>query len=645
MTKISQNSLGVINHEDLADMPDVAGTNPDHDARYYTKNELNSTIAPSGASLIGVEDVGGFFAGADVEAVLQEIAGVILPGEYLRLDGTNIPTANYFWTTDLTTTGNLQGTNVTGTTSVVANTMTLATGSITDTTGAISFGNENLSTTGNIRIASDTGLFQAGATITDYTFGWNGTDAIHTITAGDFAFMGGNVGIGTATPTHLLDANLGSFNAGGKSVSRVLPSVNSGTYYTLLHTDGTALSSDYHYKIMLDTTPTGTNTGASYLVYYDLPTTAWIVRLINIAGTGSNHPEVFLDGGVPKVKTSHVNLYPVNIITEAIYTGEDAATANMFGADYQWQRSTNYLYYNDGNVGIGTNTPLSTLSVGGSGVAGAAVYGTGTYGVRGEGSSFGVYGLSITNYGVAGFSNTGKGGYFNSGADYACQLRRNTTDTNVIKDVFNIIADTSANMVDGFGCQAVFTLEDSGGTFDVGAIAFRRDGADDNSEFQVRNYNGGVLKTPIVADTNGRITFENQSGSRAYQSVDQVNIVSGTWTKVLFNTENYDFQNEFASSRYTCVKPGVYIITASIKWEALGDGDTSIIQIRNNNVAIANQSHTMGAATSNYQAVSTIVYLNTNNYIELWCWHNHGSNRNLDYSETGSNHFAVHKIA
>lgn len=51
---------------------------------------------------------------------------------------------------NLTTTGNITGAVVTGTSSVVANTMTMATGSITDTTGSISFGNENLSTTGTL---------------------------------------------------------------------------------------------------------------------------------------------------------------------------------------------------------------------------------------------------------------------------------------------------------------------------------------------------------------------------------------------------------------------------------------------------------------------------------------------------------------
>ncbi len=111
--------IELINHVDLADMPDVGGINSDHDTRYYTQTQLNSIVAPSGASLIGVEDAGAFFVGADVEAVLQELMAVILPGDYLRLDGTNVPTANYVWTTNLTTTGTLQGGTLTDGTVII----------------------------------------------------------------------------------------------------------------------------------------------------------------------------------------------------------------------------------------------------------------------------------------------------------------------------------------------------------------------------------------------------------------------------------------------------------------------------------------------------------------------------------------------
>jgi len=161
--------IELINHVDLADMPDILGIESSHDARYYTEAELGSTVAPSGASLIGVEDAGGFFAGADVEAVLQEIMAVILPGAYLRLDGTNVPTANYNWVTNLTTTGTLQGGTITD--GAVSFTGGVGTGLISLTDGVASWAGNSL--TGFVNIT-------ATGTITGNTF----TDGIATLTGG-----------------------------------------------------------------------------------------------------------------------------------------------------------------------------------------------------------------------------------------------------------------------------------------------------------------------------------------------------------------------------------------------------------------------------------------------------------------------------
>jgi len=212
----------LISHSQLNDMPDVGGTNSDHDARYYTQAQLNSIAAPSGASLIGVADAGGYFAGADVEAILQEIIAVVLPGDYLRLDGTNVPTANYVWVTNLTTTGTLQGGTITdgtisftggvgtglvsltdgtaswagsnlsgfGTiqanTSVTASTLTIAGGSITDTTGTINIDNENLTTTGRIFVGDGTALLPSIAFADDTNTGiWSSAnDILNISTAG-----------------------------------------------------------------------------------------------------------------------------------------------------------------------------------------------------------------------------------------------------------------------------------------------------------------------------------------------------------------------------------------------------------------------------------------------------------------------------
>jgi hypothetical protein len=71
---------------------------------------------------------------------------ITLDNTYLKLDGSNVPTADYSWTTNFTTTGNISSTAGT----LLANTLTLGTGLITDSTGTINFGNEHLITSGNI---------------------------------------------------------------------------------------------------------------------------------------------------------------------------------------------------------------------------------------------------------------------------------------------------------------------------------------------------------------------------------------------------------------------------------------------------------------------------------------------------------------
>jgi len=87
----------------------------------------------------------------------------------------------------------------------IGHTLKIASGSITDSTGDISFGDENIDTTGSIHIDSDSSTLILGDDATDYTIGWDGSDAVHTITAGDFVFTGGSVGIGMTDPDALVE--------------------------------------------------------------------------------------------------------------------------------------------------------------------------------------------------------------------------------------------------------------------------------------------------------------------------------------------------------------------------------------------------------------------------------------------------------
>jgi len=69
----------------------------------------------------------------------------------------------------------------------------------TGATDDVDLGSNDLSTTGSIKNNADNSKHYFGAG-DDYSIEWDGSDAVHTITAGDFVFSGGNVGIGTDSP-------------------------------------------------------------------------------------------------------------------------------------------------------------------------------------------------------------------------------------------------------------------------------------------------------------------------------------------------------------------------------------------------------------------------------------------------------------
>lgn len=70
---------------------------------------------------------------------------------------------------------------------------------------------DSITSLGNVHLDDDSIELRLGAEVNDYTIQWDGSDAIHTIVAGDFVFTGGNFGIGTPTPSGALDVESGTF--------------------------------------------------------------------------------------------------------------------------------------------------------------------------------------------------------------------------------------------------------------------------------------------------------------------------------------------------------------------------------------------------------------------------------------------------
>lgn len=136
---------------------------------------------------------------------------------------------------------------------------------------------------------------------------------------------------------------------------------------------------------------------------------------------------------------------------------------------------------------------------------------------------------------------------------------------------------------------------------------------------------GSVILSPANTASDVTITVPaanatmavNGPAFSAYLTANQ-SISANTYTKILFDAENFDTNNNFASSRFTPTVEGYYQVTAAM----LGTGTSITVcqcSITKNGTGILIGNDPRGPTYSSYTSlVSGLVYLNgTTDYLEI----------------------------
>lgn len=136
-------------------------------------------------------------------------------------------------------------------------------------------------------------------------------------------------------------------------------------------------------------------------------------------------------------------------------------------------------------------------------------------------------------------------------------------------------------------------------------------------------------------------------GARVYNSADENISGDGQWNTVTFNSERWDTDEIHSTStnteRLTAVNAGIYAITGSVNMEASSSGKRYLGIKLNNAYWIVLLSYSP-TSVNDYQFVSTIAYLDVDDYVDLRVAQNSGGTLKLIASVNFSPEFTMQRI-
>ena len=137
--------------------------------------------------------------------------------------------------------------------------------------------------------------------------------------------------------------------------------------------------------------------------------------------------------------------------------------------------------------------------------------------------------------------------------------------------------------------------------------------ADNSGVLQLASGTGNLVTVPSVTGT--AMVSGNMPAFSAYGSANQ-GFTSAVTTKITLDTEVFDTNSNFASSRFTPTIAGYYQINGKARITGTGQTNSSVSIYKNGSQLIIGSFTASGLA---FSVVSTITYLNgSTDYVELY---------------------------
>jgi len=164
--------------------------------------------------------------------------------------------------------------------------------------------------------------------------------------------------------------------------------------------------------------------------------------------------------------------------------------------------------------------------------------------------------------------------------------------------------------------------------------------------------NGTTATTQSAGDNSTKVATtaysdnKTKSFARAYLATSTQTISTGTETKVLLNTETFDNLGEFDSTtnnRFTATTAGYYSVSGSVRYVNISTGYRYYCQFAKNGV-VCSSSGISGSSTAGITIpISDLIYLNINDYLELYTYQDTGSDATVKPDAT-STFLSIQKI-